>query len=215
MISPTQLFLYSFGSGFLFVVLFMSLVLKDFLGAFLSTRFGKGKRLLAIHSKDGINVFWKVGFLKDGAWFYKHAKKDSRIFTISDGCVKRFAGVNWLNLPEAATCPFNFKFVKEEVVKGEVPIKNKDGKFVSKDGKLVTEVKDFVRNVFFEAYDDSKAVVSMFDAALTKKPSRASLSMGGIDFKRLLLIAAVVIGGYFIIKSFVLPAVSGGTVVIP
>ena len=94
MIGPVQLFWVAFALGLLFGSLPSVLTLKGFLNAYFKVRFGKNKRLLAVHNADGVGISWRVGFLKDGLWQYKHAKGDVRAFSMPEGSVKRFSGVS-------------------------------------------------------------------------------------------------------------------------
>lgn len=204
-LNPTQVLLIGFGLGSILLWLFFALTQKDFLGSYLAVRFGKGKRLLCVHATDGFNVFWKVGFLKEGMWQYKHKKGDVRVFTITDGCVVRSMGVNLLHLPEGVTAPFNFSKTYEKIKRVEVPkIDDKGEPVLDEEGSPITVLKDYVYQVFFDAYSDAKSITEVLESALSKKASRASLTLGNIDFKRLLIIAAVIIGAWFVIKNFVL-----------
>lgn len=204
-VTPVQVLLMGLFIGLVLGTFPFFLTMRDFVGAYFSVRFGKGKRLLAVHSSDGINLFWKVGYFKDGIWMYNHSKKDKRPFTISDGCVKRSMGVNILHIDEGVTAPFNFKLVKEVVKEVDIPKLDKDLKEVKdKEGNLVTEVKSYVETIFFKTYDDSRTLIALLESALSKKSSKASLSLGSVDFKKLLIIAVIVIGGWFVIKNFVL-----------
>ena len=114
------------------------------------------------------------------------------------------------------TAPFVFKNVVEREREVEVPVLDKSGQPVKdKDGNVVKETKRFVEELLFRPYTDALTIMSAFENALSKKASRQQLAFGSIDFKRLLIIAVVVVGAWFVIKSFVLPAVSGPNNVIP
>lgn len=213
--TPTMVLLWGFALGLIFGVFPFLLTQRDFVSAYFSVRFGSGKRLLAVHSVDGTNIFWKVGFLKDGLWQYKHKKGDLRCFTIGDGVVKRTMGVNIINILELVTAPFNFKHVYADKVVS-VPVLNAKGEMIAildsktkehkKDasGMLLYEFKDQVEKIVFNAYFDSKTIIAALEAALAKKTSKSAMAFGNIDFRKLLIIAAVVVGGWYVIKNFVM-----------
>lgn len=213
--TPTQVLWMGIGTGALMVLMLFAFTLRDFLNPYFSVRFGKGKRLLRVHLNDGYSVRWRVGFFKNGAWMYKHAKKDERMFSITDGVAKRSMGVQMIDLPENATAPFNFKIVKEYVEYVKIPLLDDNGEEQKdKENKVLTEKVPVVRDRAFKFYDDSKALCFCLESALTKKTSRQALGFGNLDGKKIifLILGAVVL--WYIVSKFVLPTIQSGATVI-
>lgn len=193
MIEGAQQVIMNFFMGFAFGAFPFFLLMKGFLSPFLNVKFNPDRFLVMVHMPDGIGVRFRVGKPYQTGVKFRMDKKDY-LFTLSEGVTKRTMGVNWVQVPLNDTAPFNFKKVewleREEEVEEE-----------GKTKKVPQRVLGY-----FQGWNDSHAVMILIRTALMQPKS--ALSMGKLDFKKLLIIGGAVLIAIYLVNSGMLGGAS-------